>query len=164
MSLLMRNLADLGGAHALPNITFNGSSTSNGDPQTGVTIDRLALGRRYLSLLAIPHGSGSQGTSSETSKAVTVALSMQDSPTTTAWSSYSTGENATVTFGSSNTGTSSTSFNSYGKGVSFDISRARRYIRVNATYSVAQTSAGAAGTFTGGVAAVFGGAEEVPAV
>lgn len=138
---------------ALPATTVPSSS---GAATNGLTIDRLALGRRYYSCRAAVAGrfTGS------TQQTVGLGVSFQHSSDGSSWDAYSTDTNpATVTAGSTGaTGAQSTD------GVveqPVNLAGARRYVRlVAAAPTFALTTSGDNVQLTGVM--VFGGADELP--
>lgn len=136
--------------------TAGGSTT-----YTGYTIDRLALGRRYLSAKAAVLVSGVfTGSSGTPTHTVLATVRMFDSPTSTAWTAYGSSQDASYAWTATSSGQMRASLNTR-----WDLSRARRYVRwqydgLAVTGSV--SSSGLENAIMHGLAVVLGGAEQVP--
>lgn len=138
---------------ALPATTVPSSS---GAATNGLTIDRLALGRRYYSCRAAVAGR----LTGSTQQTVGIGVSFEHSSDGSSWDAYSTDTNPdTVTAGSTGaTGAQSTD------GIveqPVNLNGARRYVRlVAAAPSFALTTSGDNVVLTGVIA--FAGADELP--
>ena len=150
--------AIIAGHFGLANVTITSDTTSDNDPQYGPSIDRLNLGRRYLSCkVLVPF----QAAVSNGKKA-SVSAGIQDSGDGSSWADYSTDtEPGATVLGTSATSASSTGGNSAAYH-NVDLTRARRYIRMKATADLSASSSSNNNVALAGVV-VFAGAEAVPA-
>lgn len=143
---------------AMPGIPSTGTiPSSSGAAINGLTIDRLALGRRYQSCRSVVQGRlvGS------TQQTVSLTKTFQHSSDGTSWDNYSTATNpAAVAIGSTGSTAAQTT-----DGVveqTINLRAARRYVRqVLAAPAFSLSSSGDTLTVAGTV--VFAGADENPA-
>lgn len=144
--------------------TSTAAANGNGLAQNGITIDRRALTRRYLSAKAqVLVSAVRESTGLET---ITVALKAQDSADGTSWTDYSTDtEPAALVLGATSTAAGGTNLSSGPNGTqaqSVNLLRARQFIRMVATPTHGATSSGADQVTVAGIW-TFGGADFNPA-
>lgn len=147
------------------------STAVEGVAQTGNTLDRLGLTRRYLSVKVGVVARGERGTATSYAHSVRGVVGLQDSADGTNWTDFSTGlwgsgsggniyNTASTPAASTSTSTSwAAAFDA-----KFDLGRARRYIRPVFTGTVVGGSS-AAGPDTlaaGAFVLALGGAEILP--
>lgn len=129
-------------------------SSSGGATSNGLTIDRLALNRRYYSCKSAV----TARLTGSTQQALSLAATFQHSSDGTSWDNFSTATNATGTVGSTGaTGAQSTD------GVVeqvVNLRSARRYVRQVVVPTFTLTTSGDNAILAGVV--VFGGADENP--
>lgn len=172
MSLVMRDVGSAVAIYPSTGITaFCSTSTAiEGVQQNGATIDRLALGRRYLSCKAFVVANGERGTATSYAHAIQGVVGLQDSPTSTTWTDYSTanwGAGSGNIYNTTGTPAASTSTSTAWKATfdaRFDLGRARRYIRpvFTGTVYAGSSAAGPNALLSGYMGLALGGAETLP--
>jgi hypothetical protein len=129
-------------------------SSSGGVQQTGGTIDRLAMDRRYYSCKSVVRGRFLASTINN----VSFAIGMQHSSDGTSWDNYSTQSNAAGTLGS--TGATGAQTVEGAAEAHFSLVGARRYIRQVMTPTFASATSGDLFYAQGSI--VLTGADELP--
>lgn len=143
---------------AMPGLPNTSVPSSSGAAFNGITIDRLALGRRYQSCRSAIQGR----LTASTAQAAQVTPTFQHSSDGTSWDNFSTATNPALTgIGS----TASTGASQSTDGVAeqaVDLRGARRYVRQVGTVAFTLTTSGDSLAVSGMV--IFGGADELPSL
>lgn len=140
---------------ATTSLSISQTSNTAATTQDGLSIDRVQLGRRYLSCKAV---AAFGYVASTTAKTAGLAVTIQHSSDGTSWDNWTTG--SSVTFGNSTAGT--TDYDT--AETSANLVGARRYLRVQIPVPTYSDCSSGQGVFSGGAVIVFGGADELPAV
>lgn len=147
------------------------STAVEGVAQTGNTLDRLGLGRRYLSVKVGVVANGQRGTATSYAHSVQGVVGLADSADGTNFTNFSTDRWGSATVGNiyntASTPAASTSTSTSWNAVfdaRFDLTRARRYIRPVFTGTVVGgSSAAGPDTLAAGIFVLaLGGAEILP--
>jgi len=155
------------GAYCVTNLALTPqvvNSSTDGVETNGFAIDRNSLNRTvYRSAkVSIPHNF----TFNATDATVTVTANVQDSPTSTAWTDYPDKDGSTAASVITVTGTT-VSTGSVQNELEFDVDlgAADRYVRVQVTVDMSQTTSSTTTNDTTDVAGVwvFGGPPVLPA-